>query len=62
MHIITRKKNEGIVIRDDVIVNVLEIRDGQVRLGVEHPIEVSVRRGEVADAFHQAKEESPRPR
>lgn len=57
---ISRKENEAIVINDDVIVTVIEIREDQVRLAIEHPGEVSVRRGEVVVAIARTTEE-PEP-
>lgn len=62
MILITRKQNEGIVINKDVIVSVLEIRDEEVRLGVEHPSFVSVQRGEALDGVGRQEEQSRQPR
>lgn len=47
MLVLTRKAGESIVIGDDVVITVLEIKGGQVRLGVEAPREVTVHRMEV---------------
>ncbi len=54
MLIIPRRKNEGFVIGDSIIVTVIEIRGDKVRLGIEHPPEMSVHRKEVYDAIHRA--------
>ena len=62
MMIITCKQDEAIVINDDIIVSVVEIRGDDVRLGVEHPTEVPVYRGEVLDAVAREKEGWQRPR
>ena len=40
MLVLTRKKNESIVIDDDITILVVEIRGNKVRLGVEAPKEV----------------------
>lgn len=53
MLVLSRKKNESIVINDDIIVVVVEIRGDKVRLGVEAPKEVPVHRREVFDAIHR---------
>jgi carbon storage regulator len=53
MLVLSRKKNESIVINDDVIVTVVEIRGDKVRLGVEAPKEISVHRREVWDAINR---------
>lgn len=44
---LTRKTGERIVINENVVVRVLEIRGGRVRLGVEAPRSVPVVRGEI---------------
>lgn len=49
MLVLTRKSGESIVIGDDVVITVLEVRGGQVRLGVEAPRDVVVHRSEVHD-------------
>ena len=38
MLVLSRKKNESIVINDDITIVVVEIRGDKVRLGVETPI------------------------
>ena len=47
MLVLTRKKNVSIRIGDDIKVQVLEIRGGHVRLGIEAPTGVSVVRQEL---------------
>ena len=37
MFLVSRMKNESIVLGDDIILTVIEIRGDKVRLGVEHP-------------------------
>ena len=54
MLVLSRKKNESIVINDDITIVVVEIRGDKVRLGVEAPKEVPVHRREVFDAIHRA--------
>ena len=41
MLVLSRKQGESIVVRDDIVVTVIELRGGRVRLGVEAPGEVS---------------------
>ena len=53
MLVLSRKKNESIVINNDITVVVVEIRGDKVRLGVEAPIEVPVHRREVYEAIQQ---------
>lgn len=51
MLVLSRKKNESIVINDDITIVVVEIRGDKVRLGVEAPKEVPVHRREVYEAI-----------
>jgi carbon storage regulator len=47
MLVLSRKKNESIVINDDITIVVVEIRGDKVRLGIEAPKEMPVHRFEV---------------
>jgi carbon storage regulator len=51
MLVLSRKKNESIVINDEITIVVVEIRGDKVRLGIEAPKEVPVHRREVYDAI-----------
>ena len=51
MLVLSRKKNESIVINDVITIVVVEIRGDKVRLGVEAPKEVPVHRREVYEAI-----------
>ena len=64
MLVLSRKKNESIVINNDIIVTVVEIRGDKVRLGIVAPKEVPVHRQEVYEAIHgkDARRARPRPR
>ncbi len=53
MLVLSRKKNESIVIDDDITIVVVEIRGDKVRLGIEAPKEVPVHRREVFDAIRR---------
>ena len=53
MLVLSRKKGESIIINDDVIVAVVEIRGDKVRLGVDAPKETTVHRREIYDAIKQ---------
>lgn len=57
MLVLSRKKNESIIINNDITVVVVEIRGDKVRLGVEAPKEVPVHRREVYDAIKRAERE-----
>ncbi|MDP6561648.1 MAG: carbon storage regulator CsrA [Candidatus Peribacteraceae bacterium] len=51
MLVLSRMKNESIVINNDITIVVVEIRGDKVRLGVEAPNDVPVHRREVYDAI-----------
>lgn len=57
MLVLSRKKNETIVIRDDIVITVVEIRGDKVRLGIEAPKDVPVHRREVYEAIKKAEQE-----
>jgi len=47
MLVLSRKKNEKIVIGDDIEIMVVEIRGDKVRLGINAPEKVSIHREEI---------------
>jgi carbon storage regulator len=51
MLVLSRKKNESIIINDNITVTVIEIRGDKVRLGIEAPKDVTVHRREVYEAI-----------
>ena len=56
MLVLSRKKNESIVINDDIVVTIVEIRGDKVRLGIEAPRDIPVHRREVLDAILREQE------
>jgi carbon storage regulator len=56
MLILTRKLGEGIRIADEVVVKIVEIRGGQVRLGIEAPKQIPVHREEVYQMIRRQNE------
>jgi carbon storage regulator len=51
MIVVQTMKNESLVINDEIILTVIEVRGDKVRLGIEHPEGVSVHPGEVYEAL-----------
>lgn len=47
MLVLTRKIDEGIIIDDDIRIVVVEVRDRQVKLGIEAPKKRAIHREEV---------------
>ncbi len=60
MLVLSRKKNESIIINDDITVTVIEIRGDKVRLGIEAPKDVTVHRREVYEAIQSQNQERMR--
>ena len=56
MLVLSRKKDEKIVIGDNITIMVIEIRGDKVRLGIEAPREVTVHRQEVYEAIQREQE------
>lgn len=52
MLVLSRKKNESIILNDNVVVTVIEIRGDKVRLGIQAPRSVPVHRQEIHDSIH----------
>ncbi len=57
MLVLSRKKDESIVINDSIIVTVVEIRRDKVRLGFEAPKDVPIHRREVYEAIKRVEQE-----
>ena len=53
MLVLSRKKDESIMIGDNISITVVDIRGDKVRLGVHAPTEISVHRQEVFDAIQR---------
>src|SRR5579871_6239520 len=59
MLVISRKRNESIVINDTIRVTVVEIRGDKVRLRISAPCAIPVHRQEVYDAIHGCRNSAP---
>ena len=55
MLVLTRRPGESIVVGENIVVTVIEIKGGQVRIGVDAPREVAVYREEI---YEQVKQEN----
>lgn len=58
MLVLSRRPHEGIRIRHDIVVTVLEISGDKVRLGIEAPANVQIHREEIYLAVRRANEEA----
>lgn len=57
MLVLSRKKDEKIVINDEITITVVEIRGDRVRLGIDAPRHIPVHRQETYDAIRKSQEE-----
>ena len=55
MLVLTRQRGEKIMVDDNIIITIIEVRGDRVRIGIEAPRDVSVHREEVYDAIQQGK-------
>jgi carbon storage regulator len=58
MLVLSRKKDESIIINDNIVVTVVDIRGDKVRLGFDAPKEVPIHRREVYEAIKRSEAES----
>ncbi|WP_342550741.1 carbon storage regulator CsrA [Lysinibacillus sp. FSL M8-0216] len=58
MLVLSRKKNESIMIGDHVEVKILSVDGDQVKLGIMAPKSVTVHRSEVFEAIQQQNKEA----
>ncbi|HHV47141.1 MAG TPA: carbon storage regulator CsrA [Tissierellia bacterium] len=53
MLILTRKKDESIIINGNIEVRILEIEDGKVSIGIKAPKEVDIFRKEIYESIEE---------
>lgn len=53
MLVLSRQRDESIIIGDNIVITVVDIRGDKVRLGIQAPKEIPVHREEVAYAIHR---------
>ncbi|MDR2644082.1 MAG: carbon storage regulator CsrA [Planctomycetaceae bacterium] len=54
MLVLSRKRNESVVINDNITVVVVDVRGDKVRLGIDAPKDVPVHRKEIYDAIRNS--------
>lgn len=55
MLVLSRTKDESIMIGDDVEITIVDIRGGKVRLGINAPRSISVHRKEIYEVIQREK-------
>ena len=58
MLVLSRREGESIVIGNDIVVTVLEVRGGQVRIGITAPRSLQVHREEIFQQVSAANREA----
>ncbi|GIW94979.1 MAG: hypothetical protein KatS3mg110_3020 [Pirellulaceae bacterium] len=62
MLVLSRHRDESIIIGDDIIITVVDIRGDKVRLGIQAPPDVPVHRKEVYEAIQRENRQAARLR
>ncbi len=57
MLVLSRQRDESIMIGDDVKITIVDVRGDKVRLGIEAPRKIPVHRMEIYDAIQREKKE-----
>ena len=57
MLVLSRQKDESIVIGDDIEITIVDVRGDKVRLGINAPKSIPVHRREVYEAIQREKRE-----
>ena len=58
MLVLSRHRDESIMIGDDVVVTIVDIRGDKVRLGIEAPTSIPVHRQEVYEAIQRENQQA----
>jgi len=53
MLVLSRQRDESIIIGDNIVITIVDIRGDKVRLGIQAPKEITVHRQEVYDAIQK---------
>ncbi len=61
MLVLSRKRDEKIVIGNNIVITVVDVRGDKVRLGIEAPTEVPVHRQEVLEAVKRQADAQATP-
>jgi carbon storage regulator len=58
MLVLSRQRDESIIIGDNIVITVVDIRGDKVRLGIQAPTEIPVHRQEVYEAIQRDSQAS----
>ena len=58
MLVLSRQRDESIIIGDDIVITIVDVRGDKVRLGIDAPTEIPVHRREVYEAIQRENQRS----
>lgn len=58
MLVITRKKDESVLIGDDIEIKIVKVEDGSVKLAISAPKDVTILRKEILDKVKDENKEA----
>ncbi len=58
MLVLSRQRDESIIIGDNVVITIVDVRGDKVRLGIDAPVEIPVHRREVYDAIQRENQQA----
>ena len=58
MLILTRKKDESIIINGNIEIQIISIEEGKVKMGINAPKEIEIHRSEVFDKILESNKEA----
>ncbi len=61
MLVLSRQRDEAIMIGDDIVITIVDIRGDKVRLGIDAPKAIPVHRQEVYEAIERENQRSNNP-
>ena len=58
MLVLSRHRDESIMIGDNIVITVVDVRGDKVRLGIDAPTDIPVHRQEVYDAIQRERQQN----
>ena len=58
MLVLTRKKDEGIIIGESISITIIDVKGGQVRIGIDAPQDIKIFRRELYEQIKKENEEA----
>ena len=58
MLVLSRHRDESIMIGDNIVITVVDVRGNKVRLGIDAPTDIPVHRQEVYDAIQRERQQN----